>query len=163
VTDVKSIGGRGAAEAVPVAIALGSNVGERAAHLDYAVIRLRALLADLAVSSYHDTEPVGVGDQPRFLNAAVTGVTTLPPERLLETLLSIERDRGRRRAAPGDARTLDLDLVLYSTLIREGPGLTLPHPRFRARRFVLAPLAEIAPRWLDPLTGLTVHQLLERL
>lgn len=147
----------------PVAIALGSNLGDRAAHLDYALGRLAPVLTGLRSSTRHETAPVGVpGDQPPYLNAVLTGFTELTPVALLECLQQIERDRGRERPYLNAPRTLDLDLILYDALIVEAPGLVVPHPRFREREFVLAPLAEIAPDWVDPLTGLTVAALLAR-
>ena len=146
-----------------VAIALGSNLGARRAHLDYATSRLGSLLEDLRVSSYVETDPVDVPDtQPRFFNAATIGQATLPARELLDVLLAIERERGRTRAFPGAARTLDLDLLLFGDQILNGPGLTVPHPRFRERLFVLAPLAEIAPGMIDPVTGRTIRELLTR-
>jgi 2-amino-4-hydroxy-6-hydroxymethyldihydropteridine diphosphokinase len=147
---------------VPVAIALGSNLGDRAAHLAYAVERLSAVLDGVRVSNAHETAPVGVGDQPPFLNAAIAATTVLPARPLLDTLLAIERDRGRARPFAGAPRTLDLDLILHGDAVVDEPGLQVPHPRFRARRFVLAPLAEVAPEMRDPLTGLTVRELLAR-
>jgi 2-amino-4-hydroxy-6-hydroxymethyldihydropteridine diphosphokinase len=144
-----------------VAVALGSNLGDRRAHLDFAVAKLRSLLRDLAVSRYHDTVPVGItGPQPLYLNAAATGETMLSAQDLLDALLAIEGARGRERPYPNAPRTLDLDLILYADLVVEGPGLTVPHPRFRERRFVLEPLAEIAPEAIDPVTGRTIRELL---
>jgi 2-amino-4-hydroxy-6-hydroxymethyldihydropteridine diphosphokinase len=143
-----------------VAIALGSNVGDRQAHLTYAVDRLGGVLTAMRVSSFADTEPVGVGSQPRFLNGAVSGDTALPPRALLELLLQIELERGRIRAHPGAPRTLDLDLILYGETVIDEPGLMIPHPRFRRREFVLGPLAEVAPEMIDPMTGLTPRELL---
>ena len=149
------------AERVAAAIALGSNLGDRRAHLDYAVRRLSEFLRDLRVSSYIDTEPVGLPPAaPPFLNAAAVGETTLSPRALLDALLDIERARGRERPFVNAPRTLDLDLVLFGDAVVEEPGLTVPHPRFRGRRFVLEPLAEIAPDWIDPVTGKTVAELL---
>jgi 2-amino-4-hydroxy-6-hydroxymethyldihydropteridine diphosphokinase len=147
-----------------VAIALGSNLGDRRAHLEFAFARLRELLANLRTSSIFETEPVDVpNEQPRFLNAAAVGETTLTPRELLEALLAIERERGRQRPFAGAARTLDLDLVLMGERIVEDEGLVVPHPRFRERRFVLEPLAEIAPELSDPVSGRTVEELLRRL
>ena len=124
-----------------VVVALGSNLGDRRAHLDWAVDRLRDLLSDLRVSSYIETEPVGVPDaQPPYLNAVVVGTATTRAEALLAELLRLEGERGRVRNAPLAARTLDLDLILYGDLILDRAALTLPHPRFRERRFVLEPL-----------------------
>ena len=144
-----------------VAIALGSNLGDRRAHLDYARSRLRSILRNIRFSTSFDTDPVDVpGPQPLFLNAAAIGETALPAGELLEALLEIERERGRERPMPGAARTLDLDLVLFGDQILDEPGLVVPHPRFRARRFVLEPLAEIAPDMVDPVTGKTVGELL---
>ena len=149
---------------VVAVVALGSNLGDRQAHLDFAISRLRQLLEDIQVSPVHETEPVGVpDDQPPFLNAAVIGRTTLGAAELLAALLAIERDAGRQRPFPGAARTLDLDLVLFGERVIDQPDLHVPHPRFRERRFVLQPLVEIAPGLQDPVTGLTVVELLKRL
>ncbi|MGE5244306.1 MAG: 2-amino-4-hydroxy-6-hydroxymethyldihydropteridine diphosphokinase [Betaproteobacteria bacterium] len=146
-----------------VAIALGSNLGDRTAHLDYAAGRLSHLLDHVVVSDYIETAPVGVGPQPPFLNAAVVGETALSPRDLLEALLAIERDRGRERPFPGAPRTLDLDLILYGDGELHEPGLEVPHPRFRERRFVLEPLTQIAPHAIDPVTGRTIRELLDAL
>jgi 2-amino-4-hydroxy-6-hydroxymethyldihydropteridine diphosphokinase len=147
-----------------VAVALGSNLGDRVAHLDHAVARLQGVLRRLKISRYYETAPVGVvGPQPLYLNAAAVGETLLPPRALLDLLLGIERERGRERLpAPHASRTLDLDLILFAGLIIDEPDLVVPHPRFRERRFVLEPLAEIAPELVDPSTGETVAQLLAR-
>ena len=150
------------AERVAAAIALGSNLGDRRAHLDYAVRRLSEFLRDLRVSSYIDTEPVGLPPAaPPFLNAAAVGETTLSPRALLDALLDIERARGRERPFVNAPRTLDLDLVLFGDAVVEEPGLTVPHPRFRGRRFVLEPLAEIAPGLVDPVSGRSIADLLK--
>jgi 2-amino-4-hydroxy-6-hydroxymethyldihydropteridine diphosphokinase len=148
---------------VRVAIALGSNLGDREAHLAYAVRRLRSRLNDVTASPWIETAPVGVGPQPDFLNGALVGTTTLPARELLDLLLTIERERGRERPQPGAARTLDLDLILYGGDTIEAPGLAVPHPRYRERTFVLEPLAQIAPEWVDPDTGLTIAELRDRL
>lgn len=147
-----------------VAVGLGSNLGDREAHLAFARHRLTALLSNLRVSSSHDTVPFHVPYlQPSFLNAAAVGETTLGAQALLAALLEIERDRGRERPFRGAARTLDLDLVLYGDEVLREPTLTIPHPRFRERRFVLEPLAEIAPDLRDPVTSMTIAELLARL
>lgn len=147
----------------PVAIALGANLGDRRAQLARAVAGLRATpgLRVLAVSSFHDTAPVGgPPGQPRFLNAALVGETTLAPRALLARLQQLEQAAGRdRRGEPRfGPRPLDLDLLSYGALELETPELTLPHPRFEERLFVLAPLAEIAPELRLSRCGLTVAQ-----
>jgi len=144
-----------------VAVALGSNVGDRRAHLDYAVSKLRIFLGNLTVSRYYDTVPVGVsGPQSLFLNAVAVGESTMSARALLEELLAIEQERGRERPYANAPRTLDLDLILFGDTVLDEPGLTIPHPRFRERRFVLEPLAEIAPALVDPVSRRTIADLL---
>jgi 2-amino-4-hydroxy-6-hydroxymethyldihydropteridine diphosphokinase len=156
---VRSVEGR-----TNVAIALGSNLGDRRAHLLWAVERLASRLGDLRVSTLLETEPEGVDEpQPPYLNAVVVGRTSMAAPALLGWLLSLEEQRGRKRPSWRAPRTLDLDLVFYGDLVTNGPGLAVPHPRFRERRFVLQPLAEVAGDWCDPVTGLTVRDLLARL
>ena len=152
------------APGVPVAVALGSNLGDREATLVAALDALRALIPDLRASTFHDTAPVGVpSPQPRYLNAAAVGTTALSARSLLDALLAIEQRLGRERAFQNAPRTLDLDLVLYGRDVIDQPGLVVPHPRFRDRAFVLEPLVEIAPQMLDPVTGKNVEELLRTL
>ena len=145
------------------AVALGSNLGDRRAHLDSAVARLRVILDGLKVSRYFETEPLSDVPQPRYLNAAAVGRSSLPPRDLLKALLDIEQERGRERPFKGSPRTLDLDLILYDGLVLTEPELTLPHPRFRERPFVLEPLTSIAPDLVDPVSGKSVEELLKGL
>jgi 2-amino-4-hydroxy-6-hydroxymethyldihydropteridine diphosphokinase len=148
---------------VRVAISLGSNLGDRRAHLDYAIDALQLDLSDLVVSAFHETQPVGVGpEHGTYLNAALVGHTQLPARLLLERLLEIEEERGRARPYLMAPRTLDVDLILYGDAIIEEDGLSVPHPRFRERDFVLRPLAEIAPEMVDPVTHRTIKELLNR-
>jgi 2-amino-4-hydroxy-6-hydroxymethyldihydropteridine diphosphokinase len=144
---------------VRAAIALGSNLGDRQAALQDAVGQLAGRLDGLAVSAFIDTEPEGVGAQPRFLNAAAVGGWDGGARPLLDLLMAIEKAAGRDRPYPGAPRTLDLDLILLGPAVVDEPGLVVPHPRFRERGFVLAPLCQIAPDLVDPVTGCTVAQL----
>ena len=147
-----------------VAIALGSNLGDRDAHLDFALSRLSQLLTDVTVSSRYDTAPVGIaGEQPMYLNAALVGRTSLEPHALLRELQAIERAAGRERPYLNAPRTLDVDLILHGQSLVDDAELVVPHPRFRERAFVLEPLAEIAADLVDPVSGLTVRGLLTRL
>jgi 2-amino-4-hydroxy-6-hydroxymethyldihydropteridine diphosphokinase len=147
-----------------VAVALGSNLGDRRAHLDHAVAALQRLLSNFSVSLYYDTAPVGVtGPHPVYLNAVAVGETALPARALLDALLAIEETRNRTRPHANAPRTLDLDLILFGETVIDEPGLIVPHPRFRGRRFVLEPLAQIAPDLRDPVSGKTVGELLAAL
>lgn len=147
------------------AIALGSNLasrfGDREANLREAVRRAGALGEVRAVSAFYDTEPVGYVSQPRFLNGALLLETELEPVELMRGLLDIERDMGRERGIAKGPRVIDLDLLLYGPVVMATTELTLPHPEMHERRFVLEPLAEIAPRMVHPALGLTVAEMLK--
>jgi 2-amino-4-hydroxy-6-hydroxymethyldihydropteridine diphosphokinase len=138
-------------------VGLGSNLGDREGTLRAAVGRLRGLHQTevRGVSAFRDTEPVGVVDQPRFLNGAVELDTGLAPRALLDALLELERAFGRDRAAgpPHGPRTLDLDLLLYGEEEIRADGLEVPHPRLHERRFVLEPLADLDPALVVPGRG----------
>jgi 2-amino-4-hydroxy-6-hydroxymethyldihydropteridine diphosphokinase len=142
-----------------VAVAVGSNLGNRRANLEAAIDLVLPHLRSALVSSFIETEPIGVGDRPRFLNGAVVGEAGLPAPALLARLLAIEEQLGRTRPYWGAPRTIDLDLILYGDLVLVEPGMQVPHPRFRERAFVLDPLVEIAPDLVDPVTGRTVAEL----
>jgi len=130
-------------------VGLGSNLGEREATLWKALEGLGATegIEVVAVSSFRETDPVGVVDQPRFVNAAAALETSLPPRELLERLLDVERSLGRDRAVEErwGPRTVDLDLLLYGGESIDEPGLEVPHPRLAERAFVLEPLLELDP------------------
>jgi 2-amino-4-hydroxy-6-hydroxymethyldihydropteridine diphosphokinase len=149
---------------VPVAIALGSNLGDRDALLDEAEDRLAALLSGAVASGRYETASVGGPPQaPPFLNEVVVGTTLLSPRSLLEALHAIEQAAGRERPFINAPRTLDLDLILYGDFVIDEPDLQVPHPRFRNRAFVLQPLAEVAGDWVDPVSGQSVQDLLEHI
>lgn len=151
------------------AVALGANLsspfGSPSDNLREALRRLPALGSVLAVSTFHSTAPVGYLDQPDFVNAAAILSTQLEPQALLRGLLAIECAMGRERllAPPKGPRVIDLDLLLYDDMTLVSPDLILPHPSMLERRFVLAPLAEIAPGWVHPLDGRTIGTILSQL
>ena len=146
-------------------VALGSNLGDRRAALDFALGQLRASqgVAVLAVSPVYETEPVGGPPQGAYLNAVAALSTSLAPRALLERLLAIEARAGRERSGVRDApRRLDLDLLLYGDLALEEPGLVIPHPRLAERAFALVPLADLAPDLVHPVLGETLGRLAAR-
>lgn len=146
-------------------ISLGSNLGDREGQLRYALEALRATpgIHQLAVSRIYETDPVGPPPQGPYLNAVAEVDTELEPRALLERLLRIESDAGRiRRGVRDEARTLDLDLLLYGDRCIEERELTVPHPRMHERCFVLEPLCELAPQRVHPRTGRTIAELAAR-
>jgi 2-amino-4-hydroxy-6-hydroxymethyldihydropteridine diphosphokinase len=143
-------------------VGLGSNLGDREQTLRRALDLLGEHVELVAVSSFRQTEPVGVLDQPRFVNAAARIRTSLPPRALLDLLLATERALGRERRERWGPRTVDLDLLLYGDDVLDEPGLTVPHPRLHERAFVLEPLAELDPGLVVPGRG-AVSELLARL
>jgi 2-amino-4-hydroxy-6-hydroxymethyldihydropteridine diphosphokinase len=146
-------------------ISLGSNLGDREVHLRRALDALRAThgIQWLAVSRIYETEPVGPPPQGFYLNAVAEIETGLEPRDLLERLLQIEVEEGRiRRGVRDEARTLDLDLLIFADRCIDEEGLIVPHPRMHERGFVLEPLCELAPRWVHPGSGRTVAELAAR-
>ncbi|MBF2064434.1 MAG: 2-amino-4-hydroxy-6-hydroxymethyldihydropteridine diphosphokinase [Calothrix sp. C42_A2020_038] len=144
------------------AIALGSNLGDSHAILEAAIDVLAQMPATrvLSKSSWYFTKAVGP-PQPDYLNGCALLQVEMIPEFLLEILLKIENNFGRLRNQRWGPRTLDLDILLYENRIIETPKLQIPHPRMRERAFVLVPLAEIAPDWIEPVSGLAIKELLK--
>ncbi|MDB9312887.1 2-amino-4-hydroxy-6-hydroxymethyldihydropteridine diphosphokinase [Spirulina sp. CS-785/01] len=149
---------------IPCIIALGSNLGDSPTILQGALTRLsqHPQITLQQQSRWYRTAPVGP-PQPDYLNGCVLLAVQLSPHALLNTLLEIEQEFGRVRRDPWGPRSLDLDIIFYGDTILETPSLTLPHPRMQDRAFVLIPLCDIAPQWVDPVTGKTVKDLANRL
>jgi 2-amino-4-hydroxy-6-hydroxymethyldihydropteridine diphosphokinase len=146
-----------------VYLSLGSNVGDRARNLQDAIEALAGAGAEvIRISSIYETEPVDLREQPWFLNCVVEAQTNLPPLELLLALRAIETHMGSKKLVPKGPRLIDMDILLYGNEAIDAPELQVPHPRMHQRRFVLAPLAEIAPQSRHPISGLTAAEMLAR-
>jgi 2-amino-4-hydroxy-6-hydroxymethyldihydropteridine diphosphokinase len=144
-----------------VYLSLGSNLGDRAKNLRDAIAALRRAGVEVTrISSVYETEPVDYLDQPWFLNIAVEAETELDPAALLQVLREIETEMGSKKLVAKGPRLIDMDVLLYGNKVIDTPELQIPHPRMHLRRFVLEPLAEIAPTMRHPVLGLSVSELL---
>ena len=149
-------------EQTKVLLSLGSNLNDRKANILSAIelIKISGALTNVEVSSFYETAPVGVTEQPSFLNIAATGYSSMLPSELLPILKSIEKQIGRQERERWHEREIDIDIILYGTHVFLSEDICIPHPRAAERRFVLAPAAEIAGDMLHPIENLSISQLL---
>jgi 2-amino-4-hydroxy-6-hydroxymethyldihydropteridine diphosphokinase len=142
-----------------VAFSLGTNIGDRVAHLDYAIHRLGSTegISVISISQFYETEPVGGPEQDNYLNAIVTGESDLSPRELLNLCHDIEAGRDRKREVRWGPRTLDIDLLVVGDVVSDDPVLTIPHPRAHVRGFVLTPWATIDPNCVIPAQGRVIE------
>ncbi|MGB9673809.1 MAG: 2-amino-4-hydroxy-6-hydroxymethyldihydropteridine diphosphokinase [Anaerolineales bacterium] len=146
-----------------VYLALGSNIGDRSAHLRAARNALAPQVEIVACSSIYETPPWGYTDQPYFYNQVLQCTTNLSPQELLEFVKTIEQDLGRSPSFRNGPRTIDIDILFYDELTLNTPSLGLPHPRIDGRAFVWLPLAELAPQLIHPTNGKTATQIVDEL
>jgi 2-amino-4-hydroxy-6-hydroxymethyldihydropteridine diphosphokinase len=146
-----------------VYLSLGSNLGDRQVQLQDALAKLAAVGRVVATSSFYETEPVEFTQQPWFLNCAIALETNKTPEQLMAAILRIEEEMGRRRVQKKGPRAIDIDILLFDDTIVDSKELTIPHPAMHQRRFVLEPLAEIAPELVHPVLKKTIGELLDSL
>jgi 2-amino-4-hydroxy-6-hydroxymethyldihydropteridine diphosphokinase len=146
-----------------VYLSLGSNVGDRFAQLQEAVAKLATVGGVVATSSFYETEPVEFTQQPWFMNCALALETVKTPQQVMAAILRIEEDMGRRRVQKKGPRAIDIDILLFDDTILDSNEVTIPHPAMHERRFVLEPLAEIAPEALHPLLKKTIRELRDAL
>ena len=147
----------------PVYLSLGSNVGDREAQLRAAQARLTAVGRVVVASSFYETEPVEFTEQPWFLNFVLALETSNTPQQLMTAILRIEEEMGRRRTQKKGPRSIDIDILLFDDIIMDSTNLTIPHPALQQRRFVLEPMAEIAPEVVHPSLKKTIRELRDTL
>jgi 2-amino-4-hydroxy-6-hydroxymethyldihydropteridine diphosphokinase len=144
-------------------LSLGSNIGDRETHLHEAIVRLQSEGRVVSVSSFYETEPVEFAGQAWFLNCTLALETTRTPQQLMSDILAIEQEMGRQRIQKKGPRIIDIDILLFSDKIIDSPDLTVPHSAMQHRRFVLEPLAEIAPEARHPVLKKKIRELVDAL